>query len=356
MDATGTPLGPAVPETVELTIEGFPHLSSHEWMALERTRHVIGEAAVVSLLRSASPEDQKCNRTLPSYAARLATFVVRRVTPLQEERGGQLHAPRDHVLPEAGRNPCFLTQDGATEARRLSVSRRRERTPLTMQVLFAMSNLAGRAKSWAYGKRLADLNCFPSYDHFKAELKKAFEPPQSEFRARAEFLKLRQGRFDLHSYAQRARYLVSSIVGEPIDVPTQVVTFMTGLNDGPIRSQLFREYPKTLDEAIERAMQEEFSMKQAEFHGVASRPMRQSNAAHDGPEPMDISYISTPGNERPRNDGKCFRCGKPGHIARNCKASLSGRQMTQGARSNNHDRSYGRRFERSPGPKNGNGQ
>ncbi|KAF1333228.1 hypothetical protein FI667_g2806, partial [Globisporangium splendens] len=136
----------------------------------------------------------------------------------------------------------------------------------------------------------------------------------------------------------------------------QVVTFMAGLNDGPIRNQLFREYPKTLDEAIERAMQEEFSIKQAKFHGFASRPMRQSNAVHDGPEPVDISYISTPGNERPRNDGKCFRCGKPGHIARNCKVSLPGRQTTQGARSNNHDRSYGRRFERSPGPKNGNGQ
>ncbi|KAF1328828.1 putative polyprotein, partial [Globisporangium splendens] len=184
-----------------------------------------------------------------------------------------------------------------------------------------MSNLAGRAKSWAYGKRLSDPNCFYSYEDFKAELKAAFEPPQSEFRARAEFLKLRQGRFDLHSYAQRARFLVSSIVDEPIDVPTQVVTFMASLNDGPIRNQLFREYPKTLDEAIERAMQEEFSMKQAKFQGFASRPMRQSNVAHDGPEPMDISYISTPGNERPRNDGKCFRCGKPGHFARNCKDS-----------------------------------
>ncbi|KAF1313329.1 putative retroelement, partial [Globisporangium splendens] len=310
MDATGTPLGPAVPETVELTIEGFPHLSSHERMALERMRDVIGEAAVVSLLRSASPEDQKS------------------------------------------------AVDGAIEAGRLSVSRRRERTPLAMvrrvgcsyhckttrdpsqQVLFAMSNLAGRAKSWAYGKRLSDPNCFYSYEDFKAELKAAFEPPQSEFRARAEFLKLRQGRFDLHSYAQRARFLVSSIVDEPIDVPAQVVTFMTGLNDGPIRNQLFREYPKTLDEAIERAMQEEFSMKQAKFQGFASRPMRQSNFAHDGPEPMDISYISTPGNERPRNDGKCFRCGKPGHIDRNCKVSLPGRQTTQGARSNNHDRSY----------------
>ncbi|KAF1323098.1 Pol protein, partial [Globisporangium splendens] len=288
MDATGTPLGPAVPETVELTIEGFPHLSSHEWMALERMRDVIGEAAVVSLLRSSSPEDQKSavvsfmHHEIMSSRKQVATPVSSlRTVPLKLDvspyRGGE----------SKPLSRWFVELDAAIAARQL-------RDP-SQQVLFAMSNLAGRAKSWSYGKRLADLNCFPSYDHFKTELKKAFEPPQSEFRARAEFLKLRQGRFDLHSYAQRARYLVLSIVDEPIDVPTQVVTFMTGLNDGPIRNQLFREYPKTLDEAIERAMQEEFSIKQAKFHGFASRPMRQSNAVHDGPEPMDISYISTPG-------------------------------------------------------------
>uniref|UniRef100_K3WR07 CCHC-type domain-containing protein n=1 Tax=Globisporangium ultimum (strain ATCC 200006 / CBS 805.95 / DAOM BR144) TaxID=431595 RepID=K3WR07_GLOUD len=103
-------------------------------------------------------------------------------------------------------------------------------------------------------------------------------------------------------------------------------------------------------------MQEEFSIKQAKFQGFPSRPPRQSNVVHDGPEPMDISYISTPGNERPRNDGKCFRCGKSGHFARNCKVSLPGRQTAQGSRSNNYGRSNGRRFDRSQRSKNGNDQ
>ncbi|KAF1318871.1 Membrane protein, partial [Globisporangium splendens] len=239
MEGMETPMGTMPGETVELTNEHFPHLSSHEWATLERMRAVIGEAAVISLLRSASPDEQRNAATsfmhheiMNTHRQPATPVTTMRVAPLKlgasPYRGGE-----NELLAR-----WFVELDAAITARQL-------RDP-SQQVLFAMSNLAGRAKSWAYGKRLADLNCFPSYDHFKTELKKAFESPQSEFRACVEFLKLRQGRFDLHSYAQRARYLVSSIVDEPIDVPTQVVTFMTGLNDGPIRNQLFREYPKTL--------------------------------------------------------------------------------------------------------------
>src|SRR5689334_13135641 len=199
MEGVDTPLGLAVPETVELTNEYFPHLSSHEWSALERMRDVIGEAAVVSLLRSASPEDQK-NAAVSFMHHEIMESRKQVATPVSSFRTVPLKL---NVSPYRGgeNEPLsrwFVELDAAVAARQL-------RDP-AQQLLFAMSNLASRAKSWAHGKRLADPNCFFSYDNLKAELKMAFEPPQSEFRARAEFLKLRQGRFDLHSYAQRARY------------------------------------------------------------------------------------------------------------------------------------------------------
>ncbi|KAG3063949.1 hypothetical protein PC121_g11947 [Phytophthora cactorum] len=109
------------------------------------------------------------------------------------------------------------------------------------KVAFAMSCLGGRARSWAYGRRLTDATCFGTYAEFKEELRQAFEPPKNEFRSRAEFVDLQQGKHDVHAYAQRARYLVSDIMTNPIDEATKVVTFMKGLRDGPVKTYLFRE-------------------------------------------------------------------------------------------------------------------
>ncbi|RAW41196.1 hypothetical protein PC110_g2585 [Phytophthora cactorum] len=61
---------------------------------------------------------------------------------------------------------------------------------------------------------------------------------------------------DIHAYAQRAPYLVSNIVTNPIDEATKVVTFMKDLKNGPIKTYLFREYPNTLEAAITLAMHE----------------------------------------------------------------------------------------------------
>ena len=70
-----------------------------------------------------------------------------------------------------------------------------------MQVAFAQSNLAGRAKTWALSLKLRDPYVFGSLEAFKAWLKQTFEPPGAEFRARSELLKLKQGKRDVQAYA-----------------------------------------------------------------------------------------------------------------------------------------------------------
>ncbi|KAE8877600.1 hypothetical protein PF005_g17577 [Phytophthora fragariae] len=109
-----------------------------------------------------------------------------------------------------------------------AITARRIVDPLS-KVASAMSCLGERARSWACGRRLTDPTCFSTYEVFKEELSQAFEPPQNEFGSRAEFLDLQQSKHDVHAYAQRARYVVSNIVTNPIDQVTKVVTFMKGL-------------------------------------------------------------------------------------------------------------------------------
>ena len=70
-----------------------------------------------------------------------------------------------------------------------------------MQVAFAQSNLAGRAKTWALSLKLRDPYVFGSLETFKARLKQTFEPPRLS--SRSELLKLKQGKRDVHAYAQR---------------------------------------------------------------------------------------------------------------------------------------------------------
>ncbi|GMF49796.1 unnamed protein product [Phytophthora fragariaefolia] len=64
----------------------------------------------------------------------------------------------------------FVEVDTAITARRIV-------DPLS-KVAFAMSCLGGRARSWAYGRRLTDPTCFSTYKVFKQELRQAFEPPK----------------------------------------------------------------------------------------------------------------------------------------------------------------------------------
>ncbi|KAE8974209.1 hypothetical protein PR002_g25982 [Phytophthora rubi] len=259
------------------------HLADPEWEALQRLSTVIGEAVVATMLRTLSPT--------------------------------KLH----------GVALGFIMKEQRETAARATVST--PSTPRVESLKLHVNSYVGRE-----GEPL--LRWLVDFDHgstyrrpvvagcvFKVELRQAFEPPQNEFRSRAEFLDLQMGKHDVHAYAQRARYLVSNIVTNPIDEATKVVTFMKGLKDGPVKTYLFREYPSTLESAIALAMQEEFSLRQAKLHVNVPRPMVKPSG---GPEPMDLSSANAAGSQQRRGPTKvrCFRCGNNGHYARECTAPV----------------------------------
>jgi len=301
----------------------FPHLSSDEWDAVQRMVESVGTDIVGAMLTTLDVTTQR---------ASIFAFVQREVTAVHQQNNllMQQIQQRQDVVVERTQRPEFLklevTKYRGSESESLlrwlveleaAILARGIKDPL-MQVAFAMSNLAGRAKTWAFGKRLSDHTCFNTYEIFRDELRQAFEPPKSEFRARSEFLDLKQGKRDIHAYTQNARYLVSCIVNNPVDDQTQVVTFMKGLNDGPIKTHLFRVYPETLEEAISLSIQEDFSLNQAKVHSVGYRAPR----AHNSTEAMDLSVART--NQRgntsfDKRSQRCHRCGQNGHYARECR-------------------------------------
>ena len=307
---------------IALIPENFPHLSWVEWAALQRMAEVSGSTLCEHLLRDLSPESHRMaahefiEREL--NMARSSTPVpppTPRVQPLKLDVSSYDGAVSTPLLR------WFCEIDTAIHARQIFDQE--------MQVAFLMSKLSGRARTWAYGKRLADPLCFVNLEELKRELRAAFEPPQSEFRMRTAFLAVRQGSLDLHDYVQKVRYMASCVVSAPIDMATQVTTFMTGLRDGPVKTHLFREYPSTLEEAFSIALREDFSARQARSHSYRQQG---GNTVNYAPEPMDISSI-THGNARgsfqktrfrssnsASRSSKCFRCQKLGHYAAQCRA------------------------------------
>uniref|UniRef100_H3GDT4 CCHC-type domain-containing protein n=1 Tax=Phytophthora ramorum TaxID=164328 RepID=H3GDT4_PHYRM len=180
-------------------------------------------------------------------------------------------------------------------------------------VAFALSNLSGRAKNWAYTLETTSPGCFASWEQLCERLRAAFLPANDEFRQRSRFLACRQGKRELYEYVQEMRTLASSLVGNPLLEDVKTTVFMDGLKVGPARTQLFRVHASTMEEAIKIALQEEYSHKQAGTPVVA-----QLVVANNEPEPMDLSSAEL-------GSVRCYKCGGLGHYQRVCPSTGVGK-------------------------------
>ncbi|GMF46532.1 unnamed protein product [Phytophthora fragariaefolia] len=202
--STGSPNTPVT----HVAREDCPHLADPEWEALQRLSTVIGEAAVATMFRTLSPTEQ--HGVALGFIMKEQREVAARAT-VSTPSTPRVESLKLHVNSYVGREGEPLLRwlvevDTAITARRIV-------DPLS-KVAFAMSRLGRRARSWA---------------------------------SRAEFLDLQQGKHDVHANAQRARYLVSNIVTNPIDEATKVVTFMKGLSDGPVPNRWTSRVRRLLD-------------------------------------------------------------------------------------------------------------
>ncbi|POM76156.1 LOW QUALITY PROTEIN: Gag protein [Phytophthora palmivora] len=99
----------------------------------------------------------------------------------------------------------------------------------------------------------------------------------------------------------------------------KATVFMDDLKVGPSRTQLFHVNANTMEEAIQIALQEEFSHRQArtptsewQYHNVrgAGTP---GTIASAGPVPVELGTAV-------KSSIHCYGCGNRGHMQRACPA------------------------------------
>uniref|UniRef100_A0AAV1UDV6 Retrotransposon gag domain-containing protein n=1 Tax=Peronospora matthiolae TaxID=2874970 RepID=A0AAV1UDV6_9STRA len=268
-----------VDDSFYFTREGYSHLSDSEWEVVGRICVLMGKHAISGMLESLSRDQQyvATNKIQQEELAieRRKDALLRQQGSLQS-MGGPTHMRRPETLKidisrykgadEDSVLRWFVELDDAIRARHIEGDE--------MQVTFAPSNLTGQAKTWALGLKLHDPNVFESLEILKARLKETIEPPRAESRVRSAPLRLKQGKRDVHAYAQHLRYLASSVTENPADEPTLINVFIYGLVDGPVKTYMFREDFHTLEKAIAYAEQEDFNLRQSEANTSNYRPKR----------------------------------------------------------------------------------
>ncbi|KAG2759936.1 hypothetical protein Pcac1_g28125 [Phytophthora cactorum] len=182
-----------------------------------------------------------------------------------------------------------------------------------LRVAFALSNLSGRAKSWAYTREATTPGCFASWAQLCEQLRAAFLPANYEYRQRS---RLNNESVSCTNTPEGCGSSLHPLWENPLHEQIKVTVFIDGLRVGPARTQLFRVQASTLEEAIPVALQEEYSHRQARTPASAwlgGFTPSASRTAPGGPVPMELGLAE-------QQDIRCYGCGRLGHMKWACSA------------------------------------
>lgn len=277
----------------------YPHLTSTQWGGVEEMVRILGEDAVERILSG----------DIASQVFAIDNFM--RHNAQRYQRGeASISQPVVIQQPPQPRLKIDVAKYGGKEGESLNrwlleieiAAQASLITDSNLIIAFAMSNLVGKAKDWAFIKRMSDINYFHSWNDFKDKILYQFQPPYNEFKLRSAFLACKQGNRSLSAYIQEIQSLDAQLVREAFPESIKVTIFLQGLKQGPARNQLFRVHPQTLDRAIKIAMEENYSFLCAK------------GSYRDDPnvdQPMDLSNTEV-------NAVTCFHCNKKGHLRKDC--------------------------------------
>ncbi|POM74601.1 Gag protein, partial [Phytophthora palmivora] len=206
--------------------EEFPHLTDVRFESVRKMVGIFGGDALRSLVAATPVEQVKRIEAFDTYERGLIAHVQGLQTPVAEMKPAQPKPLRLKVNPyegKEGENLHFWVREVelAMDAALISTER--------LRVAFALSNLGGRAKTWAYTREATTPGCFTTWAQLCQQLRAAFLPANYEYRQRSRFLACKQGKRELHEYIQEMRVLAASPVGNPLPEHIKVTVFMDGL-------------------------------------------------------------------------------------------------------------------------------
>ncbi|POM81275.1 LOW QUALITY PROTEIN: Gag protein [Phytophthora palmivora] len=226
----------------------FPHLTDDQFESVRKMVGIFGGDALRSLAAATPAEQVERIEAFDTYGRGLVAHVQGLQAPVAKMKPAQ---PKPSRLKNL--HFWFREVELAIDAALISTER--------LRVAFALPNLGGRAKTWAYTREATTPGCFTTWAQLCQQLRAAFLPANYEYRHDAQVAS--ELLHVLNQMPRGVRVLAASLAGNPLPEHIKVTVFMDGLMVGPSHTQLFRVHANTMEEEVQIVLQEEYSHRQA---------------------------------------------------------------------------------------------